>query len=188
MPIGAPAKVPLIRDCTTGAIPALALLALAACDRSGPGAERTWAERKAAAEQLELWSIEAVGSGVPPARICTDVAMRLGFVKPSPAVGQAPCTLIGKPVQTASNYNFRCELGDREWAVFSYWQGDRSRDFTDAVSVSSLDPPSADYVQTRRFRKLGPCPAGWVAGDAFGQQGRRVSRLGPWPASASPPP
>jgi hypothetical protein len=165
-----------------------AVASLAACGRGGAATERDWAERKAAAEQLELWSIEATGSGAPPVRICTDVAMRGGFVKPSPAVGDAPCTLIGRPVQTASNYNFRCELGFREWAVTSYWQGDRSRDFTDAVLVTSLDPPPGEYAQTRRFRKLGPCPAGWAAGDAFDRQGRRVTGLGPWPATASPPP
>ena len=70
----------------------------------------------------------------------------------------------------------------------SYWHGARDRDFTVEMSVSSLDDPRTAFAQTRRYRKLGACPAGWVAGDRWDREGRRVNALVPWPASASPPP
>ena len=165
-----------------------AVLGLAGCERSGQASGQYWRDRKAAAEQLELWSIEVAGSSVPPVRICADVAMRIGFVKPSPAVRDTPCELLGKPVETPSDYVFRCELGGREWAVASHWRGERERDFTDAISVISLDPPPDSYGQTRHYRKLGACPVGWIAGDTIDAQGRRANGLGPWPAAASPPP
>jgi hypothetical protein len=173
---------------------ALALLAaagvsaLAACERTGPATEQYWAQQKAAAERLDLWSMEAVGTGAPPVRVCTDVAIRAGLARPAPAVGDTPCTRLGRPVETDATYAFRCELGDREWAVNSYWNRDRGRDFTVEMTVSSLDDPRVTYAQTRRYRKLGACPAGWVAGDTRDRQGRRLNALEPWPASTSPPP
>jgi hypothetical protein len=159
----------------------IGLLLLAACERGGPSSEQRWLERKAAAEKLELWSIEAVGSKAPPVHICADVAMRIGFVKPSPALGSAPCVLLGEPVERADLYTFRCQLGDDEWAVSSHWQGDRDRDFTDTYEVTSLDTADKTYAQTRRYRRLGRCPSGWTAGDTRDPQGRRVNRLAPWP-------
>jgi hypothetical protein len=176
------------RGCIAVQAAVAAVLGLAACERSGTATDQYWQDRKAAAEQLEFWSIEAVGSNAAPVRICTDVAMRIGFVKPSPAVRNTPCILVGRPVETRNDYVFRCELGGREWAVTSHWSGERDRDFTDAMSVASLDPPPDAYGQTRRYRRLGPCPSGWIAGDAADAQGRRVKGLGPWPAAASPPP
>jgi hypothetical protein len=164
------------------------LACLTACDRSGTATEQYWTQRKAAAERLELWSMEAVGSSAPPVRVCTDAVMRLGLARPAPAVGDKPCTRLGRPVETASTYGFKCELGDQEWAVNAYWHGERDRDFTVEMLVSSLDDPHARYSQTRRYRKLGACPAGWVAGDGWDRQGKRVNALVPWPSSASPPP
>ena len=114
--------------------------------------------------------------------------MRLGFVRPSPGVGAMPCLMLETPVEVPGRYAFRCQLGDQEWAVTSLWRGDRARDFTDSVFVSSLDAPFRTYAMNRRYRRLGPCPPGWAAGDSLDQQGRRANALQPWPTEASPPP
>jgi hypothetical protein len=165
-----------------------AVLALAACGRGGPATMQWWAERKAATQALELWSVEATGPGARPVQVCMDTAMRLGLVKPAPAAGRETCTYLGKPVQAPGRYAFRCSLAGREWAVTSLWRGDRARDFTDSILISSLDPPYATYVWRRRYRRLGACPSGWAAGDSRTADGRRSNALIEWPAEASAPP
>ena len=163
------------------------LMSLTGCDL-GSGRQPSWAERKAAAERRELWSVEVVGAKTEPAPICTDIAMRIGFVKPAPAMGATPCMRNGKPVETAASYAFRCELGGQEWAVVSYWRGDRNQDFTDMISVSSLDEPDKAYSQTRHYRRLGACPSGWAIGESRDRQGRPINTVESWPAGASAPP
>ncbi len=114
--------------------------------------------------------------------------MRIGFVRPSPAIGSKPCIRNGKPVERTDNYAFRCDLGGQEWAVVSYWRGDRSQDFTDTISVSSLDAPGTAYSQTLHYRRLGACPSGWSIGESRDRQGRRTMALETLPAGASAPP
>ncbi len=164
------------------------LMALAACDSSAFKPGPSWAERKAAAERRELWSVEVVGGRAQPLPICTDVAMRIGFVRPSPSIGTKPCIRNAKPVERTDNYAFRCELDGQEWAVVSYWSGDRNQDFTDTISVSSLDAPGTAYSQTRHYRRLGACPSGWSIGESRDQQGRHTTSLEAIPAGASAPP
>ncbi len=161
--------------------------ALAACGR-GPAAGPSWSERQATAEKRELWSMEAEGAKAAPVVVCTDIAMRLGFVKPVPSAGGAPCIRLNRPVERPGSYAFRCQLAGEEWAVVSTWTGDASRDLTVAMSVSSLDNPNVAYAQTRRYRRLGACPAGWSIGESRDRQGRSVSTLMDWPAAASAPP
>ncbi len=162
------------------------VLPFAACSRSDQSSEGWWRQRQAEVEQPQLWTVQALGKDDPsPRRLCTNVAMRKGFLSPTPALGEQGCARVGPAVSRPGFFGFRCQLAGREWAVTSSWSGDLQRDFTAAYTVSDLDGSRASYAQSRRYRRIGACPEGWSPGDGEDKQGRRVRTLTPWPSEDS---
>jgi hypothetical protein len=162
-----------------------ALLLLAAC--SDPGSTRTerfWAARQEAVDPPQLWSVEAVPAqaGWRPVLVCADRAMRQGFARPLPAVGTAQCDPVEDDARTEGGvYTVRCDLNGRRFGVSSVVTGDVTRDFVARYQVTDLagfmatrTRAASEAVQSRRYRKLGACPAGWTIGDRTDRFGARL--------------
>lgn len=166
--------------------PILAVLVLlGACSPAGQSrTEAILRARQQATDPLELWSVEVVPAqaGWPAVTVCTNQAIRAGFARPLPAVGALQCDPVEEDArETADFYTVRCDLGGRRFGVSAHITGDRARDFTTHYAVTDLDgfrnPVSrsgSEVEQTRRYRQLGACPAGWVAADSTDRHGVRV--------------
>jgi hypothetical protein len=149
-----------------------------------PQSEAFWRARQAATDPLELWSVETSPSeaGWAAVRICTDSNLRKGFTHPLPAIGSQQCDPMENDASgEGDRYAVRCTLNGRTFGVSSVTSGDRARDFTVAYSVTDLagflaapDQSGSEAQQTRRYRRLGACPAGWDAGDSSNRFGVKV--------------
>lgn len=156
--------------------PLLPLLLSAACSQptGSTRAEQFWTARQMATDPPQLWSIEVVPAqaGWNPVLVCADHAMRQGFARPLPAIGSAQCDPVDDDARTEGGvYTVRCDLNERRFGVSSSVTGDVSRDFVARYQVTDLagfmptrTRASAEAGQTRRYRKLGACPAGWTIG------------------------
>lgn len=136
--------------------------------------------RQQAFDPRELWSIEAVPAqaGWAPVKLCTDARTRSGFLTPLPSVGGAPCMPTSPPRQNGKRLSIRCEVGGARYLASSVVEGDTARAFTVAYRVVGLDgggwDKAAAYAQTRRYRRLGPCPDGWAVGASTDRTGART--------------
>jgi hypothetical protein len=59
----------------------------------------------------------------------------------------------------------RCELNGHPFGLSVSRRDDPAQEFTVRFAMQALDGRDAHAVQVRRYRKLGPCPAGWGIGD-----------------------
>jgi len=140
-----------------------------------------WATKPARAAQAsfyqfeapQLWSVEVLGGG-GPVKICTDATLRAGFTRPTPVFGDQPCAPDAIPTGAGGAYAFRCKANGRAFGVSSVAEGDLTRDFTTRLVVEHLDSREPGYRQTRRHRRLGPCPSDWIIGDQAGRSGAMV--------------
>jgi hypothetical protein len=138
------------------------------------------ARRQAAVDPPELWSIEVVPAqpGWPAVRLCADAFMRAGFVRPEGMAGNQPCQQIGEALNEPGRLSFRCTLNGHVLGTSARVKGDLASDFTAVYAVTDLSGflagrPLSNVEQTRRYRKLGACPAGWAVGDSTDRRGRR---------------
>jgi hypothetical protein len=144
--------------------PAAALL-LAAC---GPSGAKLVEVRAAAIDPPELWLAEALdadGRSAGAVKVCTDHAMREGFARANAEVDGQTCAPHRDAVQRDGLYAVRCELNGHPYGLTLNRSGDPARDFSVRFTLTALDGTAGAAAQTRRFRKLGPCPAGWQVGD-----------------------
>lgn len=160
------------------------LIGLGFLHQRQPQSESFWRARQVATDPLELWSVETspAQAGWAVIRICTDSNLRKGFTRPLPAIGSQPCDPMENDAKVEGDrYAVRCTLNGRTFGVSSVTRGDRARDFTVDYSVVDLagflaapDRAGSQAQQTRRYRRLGACPAGWDAGDSTNRFGARV--------------
>ncbi|MFI4974968.1 MAG: hypothetical protein ACHP84_10550 [Caulobacterales bacterium] len=120
----------------------------------------------------QLWRIEAVNTAARPVFICADATIRGGFARPLPDINGQPCTVLDPPVVKPGIFVAWCESGATRAVASSGIHGDLARDFTVSTDIS-LRPtdstkatPKSDVRQTRRYRLIGGCPAGWAIGDS----------------------
>lgn len=146
----------------------LICLLVAACD--GPDAITRRRAELDAADPPQLWSITVVDAKgrtlSAPVRICADTPMRVGFLNQTAGVGDNLCKPDLPPVIRADIISTRCQMNGRSFAVYNAAVGDRARDFTVAFTLQSLDEDTVRLAQTRRYRYLGACPAGWGVGES----------------------
>lgn len=145
--------------------PAAALL-LCAC--GAPTGAKLVEVRAAAIDPPELWLAEALDKDGQPAsavQVCTDHAMRQGFVRANAEVNGQACAPHRDAVERDGLYAVRCELNGHPYGLTLNRSGDPARDFTVRFTLTALDGTAGAAAQTRRFRRLGPCPAGWHVGD-----------------------
>ena len=142
------------------------VLGLAACEREQVAA--TPAPAAPGVEQPALWSIEVMEGDKPTSRvtICADSAVRKSFARPMPEVNGLPCVATKAPLETAGSYSARCRADGQLYAVNSGTTGDLTRDFTVEMNVTRQGSGQPTYLQVRRYRLVGACPAGWHIGDS----------------------
>jgi hypothetical protein len=149
--------------------PVFSLLLFAGCNAADSG--NAVARRAAALDPPQLWLAEALdgqGRATASVRLCTDAVLQQGLARVRAEIDGEDCEMIGAPVEHDGLYAARCVLNGRRYGVTADHEGDRDRDFTVRVAVTALDAPGVQAVQVRRYRKIGPCPAGWRVGDEAG--------------------
>jgi hypothetical protein len=138
---------------------------------TGCGAERAQtrlADHQAAVDPPELWRVEALdAAGRPTAAItvCADQVLRDGFAHATAEVSGQPCLPLKDGVEQPGLYAVRCELNGQRFGLTVNRVGDPERAFDVAFAVKALDGSGAGARQVRRFKRIGPCPAGWGIGD-----------------------
>jgi hypothetical protein len=149
----------------------LALLLLAGC---GPVDTTRWQERQAAIDPPMLWRVRVVGGPVAsnPVEVCADSIMHAGFMEPMPTLDGQRCQPVDGRRALGPDRRLVCQSQGRRYAVTSHLAGDPDAAFTVRFAVQPLGRDGA-YEQTRRYERLGRCPAGWRVGAHTDQQGRR---------------
>lgn len=122
----------------------------------------------------KLWSVAVVKGGEETARVtlCASAEMRDGFERMVPLHGGKACALNAQPEFLPNRVKVRCIAGDRPMLVENFTAGDPQRDFSVYMRMRSLDGGEIVREQTRRYRLLGVCPAGWKAGWSTDRNGR----------------
>jgi len=145
--------------------PAL-LLALAGC--GAPHTESRLATHQAQVDPPMLWRVEALdAAGNPSAAltVCADSTLREGFARATAEVAGMPCVPMKDRVEKDGLFAVRCELNGQRFGLTVNRSGDPERDFQIDFALKALDGTDAGARQVRRFRRIGPCPAGWGIGD-----------------------
>lgn len=152
-------------------LPLFALPLAAACTGQDPVSRRA-----AQADPPQLWSVEVIDASARPAdkpiRICADRLIRTGFIAQHAQAGDFPCRTDAPAVITPTSASMRCEIAGRQYAIYNAAEGDLARDFTVKFTMRSIGGDEVGLTQTRRYRYLGACPAGWKIGDATDRYGR----------------
>lgn len=141
-------------------------LALMACGQADRQAQLTTLQ--AGLEPPALWRAEAfdaAGAPIAALLVCADGTMRDGFRRATAEVGGRACLTLAGAVDRPGLYAARCVLDGGRFGVTVTQTGDPERDFTLAFAMTALDGSGIRARQVRRFRRLGPCPAGWRIGD-----------------------
>jgi hypothetical protein len=116
-----------------------------------------------------LWRVEIVedsGGQTGSVDICANPEMFAAFSRAEPKINGQPCLPYGKPAtDTATDHVGRCQAGDARYGLYLSTHGDRDNDFTVRFALQPLQAAGGKVVQARRYHRLGPCPAGWKAGD-----------------------
>jgi hypothetical protein len=136
-------------------------------------------KRLAPPQPLWLWSIAVVERGVEtaPVTLCANDLIRAGFNTPLPASDGTACALMSAPEIGPDQAKMRCALGGRPFEVRAFTRGDPAKDFLVDFRMRGLDAERLVLRQTRHYRLLGACPAGWIAGDTTDRQGRRRANV-----------
>ncbi len=152
----------------------LAALSLAGC--YDPSATERMHARQLANDPYELWSVQVVGPGAPsnPVKLCTNNNVRDAFRDPRPDGGGAPCRADKLPVIVGGQKTLRCDIDQFSFVVQSTVSGDPARAFDVAFVATPVYGDGPTWRQTRRYTRLGLCPAGWEVGDNTDRAGARL--------------
>lgn len=146
--------------------PVLPLLLMAAC--GAQPRERQIAARQQLVDPPALWKVESFdhyGRTSAVLQVCADRTVREGFGRAGAEINGESCVNLNGGVDRADLYAVRCQVAGRRYGVTVSKTGDPERDFTAAIAVTALDGSGVSARQTRRFLRLGPCPADWAIGD-----------------------
>jgi len=165
-----------IRRLAPALITAVCALNLAACD--GAASEAKLKARQAKLDPPHLWLAEIIGPNGTVSRnvqVCADQKLHDGFARAQPEVNHQPCRATSPVVNKPGLYALKCEAEGRSFGVTVTSRGDPTRDFTVRYALTPLDSNSRAYVNTLRYRLLGPCPADWRIGDQAPPRRPRVA-------------
>lgn len=145
------------------------LLGLAACHGSH-ATETRLLTRPQTSDPPQLWLVQVIDEkekATASVYVCADAPLREAFVRTRGEVNGEPCRDTTPPEEKANEWSLRCEADGRRFAVSSSTVGDLTQDFRLNFALTPcFDPPGVQAVrQTRRFRRVGACPAGWRIGD-----------------------
>jgi hypothetical protein len=160
------------------------LLALGACD-GAPDTETRILARQQAIDPPQLWLVQALGdAGAVKGSVfvCADTALRETFVRTRAEVNGEICRDTTSPVMKTNEWALRCEAGGLPFAISASTVGDPQRDFRLDFGLTQLyyfptvtGPQRMSVRQSRHFRRIGACPAGWRIGDQA-RPGKRPHR------------
>lgn len=142
------------------------LLALTGC--GAPAAQSKLTAAQARLDPPALWraeSLDAQGQVTAAVLVCADRTLRDGFARANAEVAGRPCLAFGDIVDRPGLFAMRCDLDGRRFSLTANRTGDPARDFTVAFAMKALDGTGHGARQVRRYRRVGPCPAGWRIGD-----------------------
>lgn len=145
---------------------AWAALNLAGCHQ--PTGKDLIVARAATLDPPQLWRAEVLdrdGRVQAAVRVCVDSVLRQGLTRANAEVNGQACVGEGATVSRPGLYAIQCKAGGRKFAVWTTSWGDPANDVTVSFAASALDGSHQAVSQLRRYRKLGPCPAGWRVGD-----------------------
>lgn len=164
-----------------------ALLILAACSQA-PAQQRLEA-RQAALDPPRLWRVETLDASPGESLlVCADSTLRGGFRRANAEINGEPCISLIGSVDRPGLYAERCQIDGRRYGLTVNSEGDFDRDFTASFSLAALDGSGVTARQTRRYRDVGPCPAGWGIGDQSRTGGQTSNALtGVWPTTSQKP-
>jgi hypothetical protein len=163
-----------------GVLAALLLMSLAACD-AGQGGDTQAAATPATGPTPQLWQVDVLGpSGAPQATVlaCADDTLRRHFLLIRAQVDGRRCVDITPPVPSERGWVLRCESHGRWFTMSSGTKGDDTDDFRAEFAMTPLYPEIDGLREVRRFRRIGPCPAGWRVGDQAKPGQRPMRRKG----------
>lgn len=133
------------------------------------GCEREAAKAPGAFAPPALWRVSIVedsGGRDGEIDICANPELVSSFTRVEPKIGGEPCEIIGRPAKdTADEHVARCEAGGALYGLYVTTTRKAPDDFTVRFALQPLQDAGGKIVQARRYHRLGPCPAGWKAGD-----------------------
>ena len=151
-----------------------------------PDTETRILARQEAIDPPQLWRVDALGpTGAVKASVfvCADTSVRETFVRARAEVNGEICKDTTPPVLKDNGWALRCQAHGWPFAVSATTLGDPRQDFRLNFGLTQLyyvptaaDPPAMSVRQSRHFRRIGACPAGWRIGDQArpGQKPRRA--------------
>jgi hypothetical protein len=145
--------------------PLLLALGLAACE--GRQATEELRARAAAVDPPQLWRAEALGRDGEVQKavlLCADTVLREGLARANAEVNGQPCRQEGDVQTRPGFYGLRCTAGGRRYVLSTTSWGDPRNDLTVSFAATALDRSHQAASQLRHYRRLGPCPAGWIVG------------------------
>jgi len=126
-------------------------------------------------EPPQLWRVDALsetGGVKASVFVCADTSLRETFVRARAEVNGEICKDTTSPDMRENGWALRCSADGRPFAVSASTIGDPTRDFRLDFAITELyfaptpgDPQPAHARQSRHFRRVGQCPAGWRIGD-----------------------
>ena len=159
-----------------GAAARLGLVGLTGCDVGRANStESRILTRQATIDPPQLWRVEVLGdAGAVRAAVyvCADAAVRETFTRTRAEVNGAPCRDATSPKIADHGWALVCVAEGRPYAVSASTIGDTAQDFRLNFGLTQIDdtpaglgPGHLAVRQSRRFRRIGACPAGWRIGD-----------------------
>ena len=140
-----------------------------------PDTETKILARQEAIDPPQLWLVDALsetGAIKASVFVCADTSLRETFMRTRAEVNGQPCKDTTSPVMAPNGWALRCEAAGRPYAVSAATIGDPQQDFRLNFGLTQLyyfptvaGPGRMTVRQSRHFRRIGACPAGWRIGD-----------------------
>ncbi|MET3666288.1 hypothetical protein [Caulobacter sp. 1776] len=128
-----------------------------------------------------LWRVEVVedsGGQTGATQVCAHPELVGSFTRVEPRVNGEACEPYGKAAKdTADEHVGRCQAGGMRYGLYVTTTRRAPDDFTVRFALQPLQAAGGKVVQARRYHRLGPCPAGWKAGDQGKPGGAPASSL-----------
>lgn len=153
------------------------LLALAGCGQQ----KQDKADTPQHFELPALWTVEVVedsGGQAGVVQVCANPELVGSFTRVEPQVNGQKCETYGKVAKdTPAEHIERCQAGGMRYGLYVTTTRRSPEDFTVRFALQPLQAEGGKVVQLRRYQRVGPCPAGWKAGDQGKPGGAPTSSL-----------